>query len=257
MKRNNMTCVRTHTRLALAVLVLGAFGCQGLRAQSFLFLESSLMSLRESAAPRFHDGKLILTYKPEAGNRYVRYVGARFAHEDFRTLHLYRRNDNGIFFLVYSPPEETRHLKYRIVVDGLWMTDPTNADTQANGALGVAFSTFEIDEPPRRRVASPEWVGSNRVCFTYKGLSGDKVYVVGDFNSWNPYAHPLEEETKGSGLYRTCVTVGVGRHHYYFLVNGEKTLDVLNGRRARDRNGREVCTFDSQAGRQVREERSY
>ena len=108
-------------------------------AESFQFLESKLMSLDTAGPPEQYSGNIILTYRSQSGWP-IRHVAARFEHENFKVLHTYTRNDNGVFFLVFSAPEDCTCLKYRIVVDGLWMKDPFNPHTDYGG-LFCLFTT--------------------------------------------------------------------------------------------------------------------
>lgn len=49
------------------------------------------------------------------------------------------------------------------------------------------------------------------------------VTVVGDFNKWDPGAHPLSRRPDGS--WQAQVVVTSGHHCYQFLVDGVPTLD--------------------------------
>ncbi len=49
------------------------------------------------------------------------------------------------------------------------------------------------------------------------------VYLVGDFNDWDPTAHPMRQQADGSWLLQ--VSLLHGRHQYQFLVDGKPMLD--------------------------------
>ena len=49
------------------------------------------------------------------------------------------------------------------------------------------------------------------------------VFIIGDFNDWNPTAHPMERQYDGTWL--TQVPLNHGHHHYLFLVDGKPVLD--------------------------------
>ena len=51
-----------------------------------------------------------------------------------------------------------------------------------------------------------------------------KVSVVGDFNAWNPSAHPLRQGP--DKVWITTVELKHGHHRYAFLVDGVLTLDA-------------------------------
>ena len=49
--------------------------------------------------------------------------------------------------------------------------------------------------------------------------------MVGDFNRWNPSAHPMKKMPDGGWL--LTVELKHGHHRYAFLVDGALTLDPL------------------------------
>jgi len=50
-----------------------------------------------------------------------------------------------------------------------------------------------------------------------------EVFVTGDFNDWDPAAHPLKQMPDGA--WRTEIPLGHGHHHYLFIVDGKQMLD--------------------------------
>lgn len=50
-----------------------------------------------------------------------------------------------------------------------------------------------------------------------------EVYLVGDFNDWQPGSHPMQRQPDGSWTIQ--VPLHHGHHHYQFLVDGQPTLD--------------------------------
>jgi Carbohydrate-binding module 48 (Isoamylase N-terminal domain) len=78
-------------------------------------------------------------------------------------------------------------------------------------------------DPPRSRFVikhSPvKGGGSVKVSFVLpKDSIGGKVSVVGDFNNWDPYAHPLRPRSNGTRS--AVVTLPAGRR-YAFRYLGE------------------------------------
>jgi 1,4-alpha-glucan branching enzyme len=65
-----------------------------------------------------------------------------------------------------------------------------------------------------------------------------QVTLVGDFNDWDPKAHPLKRQPDGS--WTGQVTLGHGHHHYRFLVDGKPTLDPRAQGIARDEQNEKV-----------------
>jgi 1,4-alpha-glucan branching enzyme len=65
-----------------------------------------------------------------------------------------------------------------------------------------------------------------------------EVFIVGDFNDWNPTSHPMK---KGfDGTWQVSVTLGHGGHHYQFLVDGKRLNDPRAQGLARNLQGEKV-----------------
>ncbi len=50
------------------------------------------------------------------------------------------------------------------------------------------------------------------------------VSLIGDFNGWNPAAHPMNRQMDGQWYLEVGLTHG--HHHYLFLVDGKPTPDT-------------------------------
>jgi 1,4-alpha-glucan branching enzyme len=64
------------------------------------------------------------------------------------------------------------------------------------------------------------------------------VSVAGDFNEWQPRAHPMRRQMDGSWLLQ--VALKHGHHHYRFLVDGKPTLDPRAHGVVRNEQGEQV-----------------
>jgi 1,4-alpha-glucan branching enzyme len=49
------------------------------------------------------------------------------------------------------------------------------------------------------------------------------VYLMGDFNGWNPSSLPMQRRV--DGWWSLQIPLGPGHHRYQFLVDGKPTLD--------------------------------
>ncbi len=50
------------------------------------------------------------------------------------------------------------------------------------------------------------------------------VHVVGDFNDWDPQAHPMHRQPDGGWVLQ--IPLPHGHHHYLFSIDGKPTLDA-------------------------------
>lgn len=68
--------------------------------------------------------------------------------------------------------------------------------------------------------------------FTCEAPDAREVFLCGDFNDWDPHAHPLRRQPDGS--WQGELYLNHGDHHYWFLVDGKPVLDPKAGRRDHD-----------------------
>ncbi len=65
-----------------------------------------------------------------------------------------------------------------------------------------------------------------------------EVHLAGDFNGWNPGAHPMRRQPDGAWLVQ--VPLHHGHHQYIFVVDGRRVLDPHATGIARDHKGERV-----------------
>jgi hypothetical protein len=193
-----------------------------------------LQDVNQAAPPAVFGDFIILSCQTRTP---ARVVGARFSHEDFRSFHTYSRNENGVFVLAIPVPEQNVTIRYRIVIDGVWMSDPANPlrDTDERG---IVFSLIPfVSTGTGAIVESPRLLADGMVEFNFKGHGGSSVTVAGDFNAYDPFTHRLAEVSPG--FYRLRLKLLPGRHFYHFVVDGFVLLDPQNERMVHDADGRQ------------------
>jgi len=201
-----------------------------------LVLDLTLNGMKEPQPPSLVGDVLILSYKP-AHPREVRFVGARFETEDYTVLHPFSRNQYGVYVLDYEVPEKTTAILYRLVVDGLWLNDPSNPETQPDDQ-GNLISLFAIEKEPPRVVINPHREADGSVTFVFRGQPGRRVTIQGDFNNWDPFVNQLVETEPG--LYRINLRLLPGGHWYRFFTDGHRLLDRYNTDTGVDADGQPV-----------------
>jgi len=77
-------------------------------------------------------------------------------------------------------------------------------------------SLFAPDRYTAKRMAKPV----NFVCIAPEAR---EVYLIGDFNNWEPDNHRMERQPDGTWLIQ--VSPHHGHHQYLFLVDGKAALD--------------------------------
>jgi hypothetical protein len=200
-------------------------------------LDIAVRGLSTAQPPRIVEDVLVLSFKPVVPTRFV---GVRFAHESWKALHAYAVNENGVFVLDYPLPEGVREIRYRIVVDGLWMVDPTNPHVESD-AIGSEFSVFALEKEPVRPTVNPRRESDGAITFIFRGAPGKRVAIAGDFNNWDPFMDTLAETTPGT--YSVTLRVPAGGHWYYFVSDGRRILDMFNPETGVDPDGSTVSYF--------------
>ena len=76
----------------------------------------------------------------------------------------------------------------------------------------------------------------NFICHAPQAKS---VSLVGDFNEWNPLAHPMQQTPDRSWLLN--IELKHGHHRYAFVVDGVLTLDPRAQGITRNDKGERVC----------------
>src|SRR5947209_17258958 len=61
------------------------------------------------------------------------------------------------------------------------------------------------------------------VNFIYFAPQAQSVFLIGDFNDWDPKAFPMKKQPDGAWL--TQIALPHGHHHYQYLVDGKPVLD--------------------------------
>ena len=203
-------------------------------------LHEQILNLKEASSPRIWSDYIIFTYKPE---KPARYVGIAFSHEQFSEIHVYQKNSYGVYFYILPIPE-VRDISYRIVVDGLWFEDPLSPQRDS-GRNGVSLSRLSIPDDIHTVKKSPVIKSGYQAEFKVVLPRGKYVSLAGDFNNWDPYMMRMKEEPLSStkSVYTLTLNLVPGIHHYYFIIDGEKTLDTGNPQTTYSKFGEQVSYF--------------
>lgn len=216
-------------------------------------LQIEIAVLETAGPPRVFEDWVIFSYE-QAG--FARYVAAAFEHEGYRELHVFqvkkREGQSDLFVLPYQVDPDWGELRYRLVVDGVWMSDPS-ATGDLRDANGIQISSVTLEQRSAHRLQSPYDNGDGTLTFLFpvdgtvyptvetvdrrrlstRQFERPRLTLVGSFNGWDPFRHRLEPAER-AGFYQIRVPVGSGIQYYYFLVDGERVLDPMNSNRARD-----------------------
>ena len=180
----------------------------------------------------------------------ARHVGIAFEHENFQSIHsfqrLYRSDDStetkkSILFYIMQIPEEMRELRYRLVINGLWSTDPLNPDEIFDYSAGMSLSVLKIPYQKEYRTAVEN---NGRTRFVYQGESGKRIYLAGTFNNWDPFMYTLEEVMPGR--YELYLPLPNGVWYYAYFKDGKQIPDTTNREHVYMNDGRTASVISVQ-----------
>jgi len=234
---------------ALLILIIGNIGAVDIGSYQFI---DYLRAIPAPGKPQLYEDGIIFT-APSTYNR----VGISFAHEGYARVHWFLRlmtpkdhselfvngkfrsdidpnKDSGIMFHFQTIPENLKNVDYRMVIDGLWTTDPLNPLT-VTGPSGIKESRVSLPEKPKDSPARTVAPGTYR--FSYRAPPGEVVTVGGNFNNWDPFMYVLEESSPG--FYTLTLSLPPGNFLYVFFHRGEQIPDQ-GARRLYTREGRIV-----------------
>ena len=212
---------------------------------------SRLLTIREPSAPVIIENSVIFT-----ADSSLRRVGVAFAHEDFSTVYWYKPlivpqdrmnpvilpgqrfpdplKDSGLQFFIYQAPDHLKELEYRLVVNGLWVSDPVNPQVRRDPVSGLNLSFLTL--PPGPANHNPLNGLPEGLNFSFKAPPGEIVTLAGNFNGWDPFMYELREGP--AGTYTANIPLPPGRYQYVFFHIGQRYLDPYNGSRVYSRDGK-------------------
>ncbi|HTX73757.1 MAG TPA: hypothetical protein VMC79_13085 [Rectinemataceae bacterium] len=241
-----MKSVSLYVALAVAILIapsaLGeSFSPTPVRAPEVtsLPLHLKIAGMNSAEAPQVIEDRLVLSVSGP-----YRFVGAAFAHEGFAVIHQFDINPQGIFVLALPIPlKRSQPLIYRLIIDGVWTSDPSNPRVVNDPATGTALSIVDVPylsdlHLGLYRVLDPD---GRTAHFLFQAAPGQIVTVCGDFDNWDPFIHEMPEVKPG--LYELDLPLSPGTHFYGFVYRGDVVPDPLNGLKASNRDGKIVSVL--------------
>lgn len=200
--------------------------------------------LSNAGAPFVKDNQMVFT----AEGKY-RYVGIAFSHEGYRKIHTFERivhrDQNGnvivdkngkeenFLFFISEVPENISNIQYRLIIDGLWTTDPLNPDNSISFDTGLKVSNLQVPY-----IDSGRKIGmtDNQVKFVYQGETGKNISLSGTFNNWDPFMYTLKETEPG--LYQFSLPLPPGTYYYTFMDGSIRLEDKTNPNKVYTKDGR-------------------
>lgn len=113
---------------------------------------------------------------------------------------------------------------YNFVIEDKEFPDPSNPEREKL-INEKEVSVLKVDFPKDKY----------NVKFSYRNDNAKEVYLVGDFNNWNPEVDKMEKDE--TGLWYITKFIAPGSYSYQFIVDGKWILDPNNFYTVMDANG--------------------
>lgn len=94
-----------------------------------------------------------------------------------------------------------------------------------------SYTTGSLPRYSAKRMAKP-------INFRCQAPDARSVSIIGEFNHWDPAAHPMQRQPDGSWYLQ--VPLHHGHHRYLLLIDGVPTLDPRAQGIARNEKGERV-----------------
>lgn len=205
-------------------------------------LDSLLHNIDKPSAPVITDDYIIFT--ATTNNRFV---GIAFDFENYQVIHpfqvLSKTDDEGNvtrqhMFYCFQRQHLYESLKYRLIIDGLWTTDPLNPVKEYDDSVNLYFS--KIENLGTIKIAT-EKTQHDTVRFIYKGEPGLKLNLAGNFTNWDPWIYTMEE--KNPGLYELELPLTTGTYYYNYYLGLTPLLDNTNPEKIYTMDGRSASVI--------------
>ncbi len=200
-------------------------------------LDSLLQTIERPEAPVVNGDYIIFTADPS-----IRYAGIAFDFEQYQKIHTFKRlvrqnedntnTESYVSFYILHIPQNIQHISYRMVMDGLWTTDPQNKVTVYDPNANLLVSHLELQRP----VIAETNTSQKTVRFVYEGESGQRIRLSGSFTNWDPFIYELKETSYG--IYELELALPKGTYYYTYYSGIQSFLDETNPERAYTSDGR-------------------
>lgn len=202
-------------------------------------------TIRDVKQPVIQGKYILFTAKPQA-----RHVGIAFEHQEFKEVHSFERlstidfesgEKKEILFYIMPLPEKTTLLRYRLVIDGLWTTDPLNPNEEYDMPSGLSFSLISLPSSAEYKTAVS---ARGHVRFIHRGEAGKYITIAGSFNRWDPFMYEFKEIRPG--FYELELPLPKGTWTYAYFTDGKQIPDSTNNNHVYTGDGRtaSVITID-------------
>lgn len=147
------------------------------------------------------------------------------------------KGTNGIWYYFLSEYTSEAALRYKFLVDGIWISDPENPEAIDDGS-GSFLSIAYPASSPEDKTVTYRFIRKNGIDYVeFRTYNREASYIsiAGDFNNWNPENNPLVKDE--NNIWRTKINLPEGKYRYKFIIDGNWSPDIYNSDTAYDGMG--------------------
>ncbi len=172
----------------------------------------------------------------------VRHIGIAFDFEGYKTIHSYKEKVfhdeeynacGSLYFFITELPKNVLSFNYRLIIEGLWTTDPMNPETIYNRETNLTLSHFDAT---REIAPVTEKTANGKIRFIYRGKTGQQIRLGGSFTNWDSWIYQMEEIKPG--LYQFELPLTPGKYEYAFYTGITSFPDRTNPQRCYTNDGK-------------------
>ena len=131
----------------------------------------------------------------------------------------------------YDSSQPNRKIRYKYLVDDLFLHDPTHSNKIDDGSRGFISFTIVPEKLMKPKVGvillPSEGVYGSRVLFRVKVDNARNISLVGTFNNWNSELDVMEKDM--DGYFYLEKHLETGEHLFAYKIDGERKEALMPG----------------------------
>lgn len=201
--------------------------------------DNLVTQIQSVQAPVVEDGYVVFTAENNA-----RTVGIAFDFENYSKIHAFSLRkiydyDGALtsswYFYVLKIPAKASRISYKLIVDGLWTTDPVNKNKFYDQENGILLSYVET---PISNERTTEPIDNGFTRFVCSAEPGQKVRLAGNFTNWDSWIYEMQEVSPGR--YEISLPLPAGTYYYAYFTGLKRFADSTNPERVYTADGKEA-----------------
>ena len=227
--------------LAALIAVVAGFALSAKEADSpdTYEYDTLVSSINGVSAPYVSGDFIVFTAKRDS-----RYVGIAFDFEGYKKIHTFQLHKtvsyegdvtDSWFFYVLEKPKKLPQISYRLIIDGLWTTDPLNPVKTYSASDGIMVSQIAL---PVQEDVMTETVPEGFTRFICYAPTGQRVRLAGTFTNWDSWIYEMTEVQMGK--YMIDLPLPAGTYYYAYYTGMTSFIDGTNPEKGYSNDGKIV-----------------